>query len=211
MRPVHPLCTGCLAFNCVSRWRSVRDIPQGRDAEDSMRSHDMFRPTTCHLHGIGFMSEVPGDPRLMISTYREPGNVNRCRIKKCKWTRTHLTPGHVLLVWVDIAKNMCTGQITRNRGLDRKVVQDFLRSLADAALRQEPTAEYEFSRMQIDGTFMGKRKYIGGVGRTKRGWWFATVTESRGTVKTGRTHWKLVKRRDMPTLHGFIIRHLASS
>ena len=30
---------------------------------------------------------------------------------------------------------MCTGQITRNRGLDRKVVQDLLHTLADAALR----------------------------------------------------------------------------
>ena len=37
MRPVRPLCTGCPAFNCVSRWRSVMDILQGRDAEEWMR------------------------------------------------------------------------------------------------------------------------------------------------------------------------------
>ena len=215
-RPVPPLCHGCPAFTCVSHWRGITDVPQGRDAEDWMRNHDLFFPPICPSHGLHFMSDVPGKPNLSMCGHREPGKVNRCRLKVCKWSpfispRTQLTPGQVLLVWADIANNMCTGQITRNRGLDRKVVQDLLHTLADAALRNETMSDYEFSRVQVDETFIGKRKYNRGRRQRKRGWWFATVTESRGTGKTGRTHWKLVKRRDTPTLHGFIIPHLASA
>ena len=75
--------------------------------------------------------------------------------------RMHLTLGNLLLVWGDIANNTSTGQISRNRDLDRKVVQGILHSVANAALRKEQVAKYEFGRVQVDETFIGKRKYRG--------------------------------------------------
>ena len=216
-----------LCFSLAEYYRcSTRTDATRTGAEDWMRNHDLFFPPICPSHGMHFMSDVPGKPNLSMCGHREPGKVNRlkvckwsrqgCRLKVCKWSpfispRTQLTPGQFLLVLADIANNMCTGQITRNRGLDRKVVQDLLHTLADAALRNETMFHYEFSRVQVDETFIGKRKYNRDRRQRKRGWWFATVTESRGTGKTGRTHWKLVKRRDTPTLHGFIIPHLTSA
>ena len=124
--------------------------------------------------------------------------------------RSHLTPTILLLLWADIANQLCTGQICHSRGVGRKTVQEVLHSAANAALSQEQSEQYEFSRIQVDETFIGKRKYQRGRRQRKRGWWFATVTEIRGQ-EMGRTHWKLVKRRDTETLHNFILPHLTSA
>ena len=62
----------------------------------------------------------------------------------------------------------------------------------------------------MDETFIGRGKYNRGRRQGQRGWWFATLTEQGGR-KTGLTHWKLVRRRDLETLHSFILPHLASA
>ena len=64
----------------------------------------------------------------------------------------------LLLVWADIANHLCTGQICGNRGIGRKVVEDTLRNLGEAALGQERKFGHSFSRIQVDETFIGKRK-----------------------------------------------------
>ena len=123
--------------------------------------------------------------------------------------RSHLTPTILLLLWADIANQLCTGQICHSRGVGRKTVQEVLHSAANAALSQEQSEQYEFSRIQVDETFIGKRKYQREAAAEKG----MVVCHRHGDTWTrnGKNPWKLVKRRDTETLHNFILPHLTSA
>ena len=71
-------------------------------------------------------------------------------------------------------------------------------SHGNAAFHQQENTDFNFSKLQVDETFIGKRKYNRGKRVRKIGWWFVTVTEIDDR-KMGRTHWKLVKRREVAT------------
>ena len=64
----------------------------------------------------------------------------------------------LLLIWGDIANNLTTGQISRNRGVRQGTVTKFLHMVGKAAFHQENT-DFNFSKLQVDETFIGKRKY----------------------------------------------------
>ena len=64
--------------------------------------------------------------------------------------------------------------------------------------------------MQVDKTFIGKRKYDRETRQRETGYWFATDTEQEGRMM-GLTHCKLVKTRDRATLQAWILSHLASA
>ena len=79
-----------------------------------------------------------------------------------------------------------------------------LHDVGNATLHQEENANYELSEVQVDKTYVGKRKHNRGRRQPKECWWLVTNSEVIGR-KSGRTHWKLVKTRAKATLENFIL------
>ena len=208
------VCPGCAEFSCVRAWRNFNMIPQGKRAESWMKNHGLLKAPSCTVHGPSMMRDIPGRPNIQMCCFHEFQR-NPCRMKRGKLEpyvsgRMDIDAGKLLRIWADIADNLTAGQIARNRSIRHKVVTKILHDLGNAALHQEENAVYAFSSLQVDETFVGKRKYHRGRRPRNVGHWFVSITEVKGR-RMGRTHWKLVKRRDHETLKNFILPHLESA
>ena len=193
----------------------MRYIPQAEAAEVWMKNHGLLTAPECKRHGGEFMVEMKDTWRFFECTHREEGAANACRARAFMYepylsSRTRVTLTTLLLIWADIANNLTTGNISRNRGVRQRTITKLLHMVSSAAYFRQENANFDFSNLQVDETFIGKRKYHRGKRVRKVGWWFVTVTEI-DERKMGRTHWKLVKRRDQHTLLNFITPHLTSA
>ena len=99
----------------------------------------------------------------------------------------------------------------KNTGMNKNTLGSLFLDIGRVAFAVCETADYRFSKIAVDETYFGKRKYNKGKRMRKRAFWFATATEILSNGKSGRTHWKLVKRRDLGTLTAFVEEHLQSA
>ena len=65
-------------------------------------------------------------------------------------SHSSLTLAKLLLIWADIANNLTTGQIYRNCGVRQRTVTKILHMVANAALHEQDTTEFNFSKLQVN-------------------------------------------------------------
>ena len=193
----HRVCRGCEGFACVRVWPNMRYIPQGEAAEVWMKNHGLLSEPQCKRHGGEFMVGIKGSLQFFECTHRGEGDTSACRARVFRYapylrSRSSVALTTLLLIWADIANNLTTGQIARNRGVRQRAVTNLLHMVSSAAYFRQENVDFNFSKLQVDETFIGKRKCHRGKRVRKVGWWFVTVTEIDDR-KMGRTHWKLVK------------------
>ena len=148
----------------VCAWVAIlRFHPGGQCAEQWISHHGLLDPPSCVIHGREMMRDVPGRSDIQVCRFHE-FSTNPCRLKRGKYepyvsSRMKLDAGKLLRVWADIADNLAAGQTVRNRCIHRKVMTRLLQDLGNAALHQDENTVYTFSRLQMDETLPGKRKY----------------------------------------------------
>ena len=129
-----------------------------------MLNHHLLRHHRCEKHGSDYMREVRGRPHVEICTYRADHARNPCRARAFRFSpylnsRSGVDIDTLLLIWGDIANNLTTGQISRNRGVRQGTVTKFLHMVGNAAFHQQENTDFNFSKLQVGETFIGKRKY----------------------------------------------------
>jgi hypothetical protein len=108
-------------------------------------------------------------------------------------SRNRLSGRQVLELVGLVADNVGVGKAARVMGLNSKTVGLFMSRLGSACIRsvERPRA---WGRLQVDETFVGKRKHSRGKKSRARGWWFIACTEILASGAS-ETSWTLVKRR----------------
>ena len=109
-----------------------------------------------------------GEPSIFLSAHRGEGDTNARRSRVFRYapylsSRTSVTVTTLLLIWADIANNLTTGQIARNRGVRQRAVTNLLHMVSSAAYFRQENVDFYFSKLQVDETFIGKRKYHRGI------------------------------------------------
>ncbi|KNH04358.1 hypothetical protein XU18_4365 [Perkinsela sp. CCAP 1560/4] len=170
-------CSGCIGFRCVKHWTRYEDVPTGKNAEKWLRSHK-FMCAWLWSHNC----------RTRVSEY-EPifGLISR------------VTFGQVLMFWAKLAGLCSIAEIVQSVYINTNTLTLLMRAAGVPYHKYLSTCDVKFSRLAVDETYFGKRKYSKGKRACFRGYWFVTATELNIDGSTGCTVSKLVKRRERQT------------
>ena len=202
----HVECPGCVDFACVRRWRTQQHIAEYATLK-WCRAHGLVQEPTCPVHGAaGFRQK--GDKLICTARVGD----NECRKRFHIWNplvsiRNKITPEQVLQIIGLVGDNTSSSKIGRTQDIGRKTIERFMMRLELAAVKHQARPR-KWSRMQVDETYVGKRKHGRGKRARLRGWWFITCTSIMPNGATGPTSWTLVKKRDKKTCEAVIRRHL---
>ena len=108
------------------------------------------------------------------------------------------------MFWAKLAGHSSAAEIVQSVNISKNTVILLMRAAGVACHKYLSTCDVKFSRLAVDETYFGKRKYDRGKRARSRGYWFVTATELTIDGSTGRTVWKRVKRRDRQTLQSFV-------
>lgn len=204
-------CLGCQTFDCIRQLRTHIELASIVE-EPWLLGHGLIEAPSCTKHG-------PGDhfrrvsPQLYACSKRSATSDNECRKTRAvcfplvdQWNR--VTVNQVLQLVGLVADNESSSKIARAMNVERKTVDRLMQKLENACVRYTTGGVRKWQRVQVDETFIGKRKNQQGKRVRRRGFWQLTVTEVLGNGATGGTSWTTVKKRDKRTCEDVVRRHL---
>ena len=212
-------CPGCEDFRCVREWRTIAHA-EAAWADDVVekwcRDHRLLLDPSCDVHGkVGPFRRV-GD-RWVCCARARSGSDNQCRrSKSCFWPIVNqhnwLTARSVLLFLAHFALGESRQAISKVLDLNPKTVSGLFYRVGRCAYTYLRGADSpRFGRIQVDETFIGRRKDNKGRRARVKGWWFVTVTEVGLQNKAGRTIWTPVAKRNKVTLEALVKKHVIES
>ena len=115
-----------------------------------------------------------------------------CRKGVSEYERGHFTRD--VRVSFDVLGKTCwtpeicsPAEIVQSFNVNKNTVTLLMRAAGVACHRYRSTCDVKFSRLAVDKTYFGERKYNMGKHVRSRGYWFVTATELNIDGSTGRT------------------------
>ena len=108
------------------------------------------------------------------------------------------------MFWAKLSGHCSPAGIVKSVNVNTNTVTLCMRAAGVACHKYLSTCDVKFSRLAVDKTYFGKRKYNRGKRTRSKGYWLVTATKLNIDGSTGRTVWKLMKRRDRQTLQPFV-------
>ena len=201
----------CSDMRCVLKWKNDGSIPF-EQFEKFLLSHGIVKSETCRRHGgtgcaarrfenICWKRWKKGSCRKRLSLLYP---YMSCKQKKRK---------QKFSFWVKLCQGVPMSSIASQCEVDRKTAFTWKKELLDAVYRymKYRNSKIQYSRCQVDETYLWSRKYNRGRRTRKKPTWVLTLTEVARNGKSVSTVWLHVKNRNKETLEQAIRKHTLDS